>query len=502
MNTSSAQPTRDPMFHLDSIVFLVEDELFRVYTYYILENSPKIKLRIEEARASHGHNTLLGTDDEHPLPLNDVSKHEFQIMVSLIYPLNSLEEPIERFLAITDWNGTPRLARNLGLHSLCEQYREILKPVIEEMTSIQKLVIARWLAAEDWFCSAVYDLVTRSGKLTTSDAKRLGLGMAFRISRLREEWCRLKEKDNTEHASKLAEFYRFNRYTGYPTQPGIPDQRISQLRLAIRNCFSSELAEMGCPIDKSRQPLIFRDCIDDDQCFVEESERSLAALVKVDHAFSPTKNQIHYHNTIIFQVDNELFKVHKTYFVQHSPVFREMFQLHDYSNQESLEGQVEEHPLHLDGITKRSFGLFLSVIIPKNFIANIELDYEGWKAVLELSVMWRMRSLRKHCIKHMSPLPISINSIEKVLIARKYMASVWLVEGYKELITRAPSTDFISDEEVEQLGSSAVIQLLRIKVRWAQTSEQMLMRDIRSTFLSELERLEEYDMDSQEPSDA
>jgi hypothetical protein len=186
----------------------------------------------------------------------------------------------------------------------------MIKPVIDEKKSVDKLVIARQLAAEDWFCSAIYELVTRTTTLTAREAKKLRLGVAFRISRLREEWVGLKEKDNVDYANKVADFYRYNRYSGHPTQPGIPEGRISQLRLAIRHCFSPELANMGCPVDKSRRPILFWDSLDNDQCFLEEPERPLNLVVNstVDQhcVDTPLKNRAHYHETVIFQVSLRL----------------------------------------------------------------------------------------------------------------------------------------------------------------------------------------------------
>jgi hypothetical protein len=144
----------------------------------------------------------------------------------------------------------------------------------------------------------------------------------------------------------------------------------------------------------------------------------------------------------------------------------------------------------------------VSLWFQRKFLVDTQLDFEGWKTVLELSTMWRMRALREHCITRMSPLPDSITNLEKVLMARKHMALEWLVEGYKGLVTTSSSSDFISDNEVEQLGSSTALQLFRIKIRSMKYKEldveRELRRDIRSTFWSELERLDEYDMDSQE----
>jgi hypothetical protein len=51
-----------------------------------MENSAKIRLKVESAKASAGDNALIGMDEEHPLPLDGVTKFEFERLMSLIYP--------------------------------------------------------------------------------------------------------------------------------------------------------------------------------------------------------------------------------------------------------------------------------------------------------------------------------------------------------------------------------------------------------------------------------
>lgn len=65
---------------------------------------------------------------------------------------------------------------------------------------------------------------------------------------------------------------------------------------------------------------------------------------------------------ITFQVEDQLFREPKRYFAAHSEVFRTMFTLP--SGETNPEGQSDENPLKLEGISAQDFEHLLSVIYP------------------------------------------------------------------------------------------------------------------------------------------
>lgn len=99
MDASTMLPPakRNEKFYLDDIVFLVEGELYRVYSYYFFEASEQIRsLMGINSESSEGGAILLGTCDQHPLALPGVTKYGFELLLSLIYPFNP-------FLDLMDW---------------------------------------------------------------------------------------------------------------------------------------------------------------------------------------------------------------------------------------------------------------------------------------------------------------------------------------------------------------------------------------------------------------
>jgi hypothetical protein len=82
--------------------------------------------------------------------------------------------------------------------------------------------------------------------------------------------------------------------------------------------------------------------------------------------------------------------------------------------------------------------------------------------ILELSILWRMQALRIYHIERMLPLPSSMPALEKFAIARQYMASEWLIQGYTNLVYRPI---VLTDKEVAQLGTNTSIKILQIQAK-------------------------------------
>lgn len=84
---------------------------------------------------------------------------------------------------------------------------------------------------------------------------------------------------------------------------------------------------------------------------------------------------------------------------------------------------------------------------------------EEWVSVLKLSTMWDFRETRKLAIRELSKKGM-MDLTMKVMLAREYKVSNWLIEGYEALIKREET---ISDAEAEQLGLLTVVRLFRIR---------------------------------------
>ncbi len=67
--------------------------------------------------------------------------------------------------------------------------------------------------------------------------------------------------------------------------------------------------------------------------------------------------------TFLYEVEDQLFKVHRRLFVKLSPVFRDMFKLR-VTNSAEAEGLRDERPLVLTSVKKKDFVPLLRCLYP------------------------------------------------------------------------------------------------------------------------------------------
>jgi len=118
------------------------------------------------------------------------------------------------------------------------------------------------------------------------------------------------------------------------------------------------------------------------------------------------------------QVEDTLFSVPRCEFEQSSEVFADMFLLPSGPSA-SIEGQVKEHPIILEGYKKDDFACLLKVMYPtyvlsllmlllycglpwgvyraRSLISGSKIDLvltkEEWVSVLKLSTIWNMKKV-------------------------------------------------------------------------------------------------------------
>jgi len=73
----------------------------------------------------------------------------------------------------------------------------------------------------------------------------------------------------------------------------------------------------------------------------------------------------------INQVEDTLFRVSRQYFVEKSPIFRDMFSIPQIQIEgSSPEGSSDEKPLRLEGISKVDFERLLKVMYPSSALSH------------------------------------------------------------------------------------------------------------------------------------
>ncbi|KAJ7350784.1 hypothetical protein DFH08DRAFT_741953 [Mycena albidolilacea] len=136
--------------------------------------------------------------------------------------------------------------------------------------------------------------------------------------------------------------------------------------------------------------------------------------------------------TVIFLVENTLYRVHRYFFERDSAIFATMFSLPPVVG-ERPEGEVIENPIVLEGVDALDFDRFLSVLYPLNFKTRDTASAEEWTSVLSLASRWEFISLRELAMQH---LFVITSAVERIALGRLYDIPGWLVPAYTEVCER------------------------------------------------------------------
>ncbi|KAF8910795.1 hypothetical protein CPB85DRAFT_1435067 [Mucidula mucida] len=160
------------------------------------------------------------------------------------------------------------------------------------------------------------------------------------------------------------------------------------------------------------------------------------------------------------KVENRLYKVPRYFFANYSEIFASTFDLPQGSV--SPEGQSDDHPFELHGLTCSEFEPLLRVIYPMNTHEPLlSSTFEDWTSILKLSTMWGMSAVRQLAVENLSNcMALRGDAVEYVVLAKAYEVVTWLRQGYLKLVKRAEP---ISPAEAERIGWVASVQIYQIR---------------------------------------
>ncbi|KAF9558132.1 hypothetical protein CPC08DRAFT_819505 [Agrocybe pediades] len=194
---------------------------------------------------------------------------------------------------------------------------------------------------------------------------------------------------------------------------------------------------------------------------------------------SPTlRHDYFYVDTITFQVEDTLFRVPKWGFQDPECDFPWMFDLPGPGpNGEHVEGTTDDAPIVLEGESKSHFTALLKVLFsplykvipdpgkPYDPDLNRRVDiggYDEWVGVLHLATKWNLKRIRKQAIQEVrGRFPDTMESWDRIAIARKYNVREWLEEEYKALVNQRGPHDIAT--LCEKLGVSEAHRVLQLR---------------------------------------
>ncbi|KAF9558131.1 hypothetical protein CPC08DRAFT_709867, partial [Agrocybe pediades] len=202
-----------------------------------------------------------------------------------------------------------------------------------------------------------------------------------------------------------------------------------------------------------------------------------------------------YVDTIVFQVEDTLFRVPRWGFEDPECFFADMFKSAlpgSGPNGEQIEGTSDDSPIVLEGESKLHFRAFLKAlyspiykIIPdpgKPYNSNLDREvdighYDEWLGVLHLATKWHFVSIRKQAIQKVKRLfPEKMKGWDKIAIARKYNVREWLEKEYVALVNQSRAHNII--RLCEKMGISEAYRVLQLRENNGDGGRRQISRDL------------------------
>ncbi|KAF9478134.1 hypothetical protein BDN70DRAFT_860709 [Pholiota conissans] len=185
---------------------------------------------------------------------------------------------------------------------------------------------------------------------------------------------------------------------------------------------------------------------------------------------APKKNREYWleGDFVVFQVEDELFRVPSYKFSRNSEIFAGMFNLpQGYEQDHEREGGSEMRPIILPGVHAMHFHNFLKALYPEGSTRDMSgLSAHELNSVLRLSTMWYFLDLRAEAIVRLNCM---LTPASKVALGRAYQVSAFFTNGLESLLKRdAPLTD----EEAETIQPMTAVSLYRLRETYKQKSYQ------------------------------
>ncbi|KAF9268511.1 hypothetical protein L218DRAFT_983941 [Marasmius fiardii PR-910] len=178
-------------------------------------------------------------------------------------------------------------------------------------------------------------------------------------------------------------------------------------------------------------------------------------------AITTLRRHPHYYiETIIFEVDDTLFRIPSRYLFEKSDVLRAASEISSFTTEGTSDATPAKLPLPGDA-TIDDFESFVKAIYPMTIDLPAPTCFSKvqWISVLKLSTCWMFDDLRRLAVNQITAC--SPSPSEKILLGRKYKVKRWLLEGLRQLSER--SSTLVPLDELASLGEGTAMRLLYIR---------------------------------------
>ncbi|KAF6749179.1 hypothetical protein DFP72DRAFT_914484 [Ephemerocybe angulata] len=196
-----------------------------------------------------------------------------------------------------------------------------------------------------------------------------------------------------------------------------------------------------------------------------------ASDLSVEHSSALSSQFCISWDTVVFKVEDGLFRVPRHGFVEASEVFATMFSLPTRAGsrpEDEIEGQSADNPIVLEGYLKVDFLALLKVLYPtydEVMAGRFNMTKSEWISALKLSTVWGIRKIRQWAIKELSSPAFIHTPLEKIEYARAYHISNWLVEGISAIV-KNDGQDALSPSDLSKaVGIETAYQIMTLRAR-------------------------------------
>ncbi|KAJ7496813.1 hypothetical protein FB451DRAFT_1549850 [Mycena latifolia] len=125
-----------------------------------------------------------GSDDNHPLKLEGISRQDFERLLEVLYPLTAI--PKTPVLAKYEWISVLKLANLWHFLEVRDLAIQQLTSHAESLDCIERILFARKYDVSAWLRSGYTDLARRKEPISLEEARKIGLEVALQIYQARE----------------------------------------------------------------------------------------------------------------------------------------------------------------------------------------------------------------------------------------------------------------------------------------------------------------------------
>ncbi|KAK0226435.1 hypothetical protein IW262DRAFT_766844 [Armillaria fumosa] len=166
--TSSSARIRNSRFYWEPVTFLVENQLFKVARHLFVDSSAAFSTlsNLPQGNADVAE----GSDDEHPLVLQDVQSADFEHLLAALVAWDQ-KTPVPPALGQDGWFSVLKLASMWRMHAIRRLAVDELTKL--NMSDVDRVVYGKEYAVVDWVMSGYRDLTNRKTVITAEDISKL-----------------------------------------------------------------------------------------------------------------------------------------------------------------------------------------------------------------------------------------------------------------------------------------------------------------------------------------